>query len=137
MEKQYNGWHVLMPYQLPQKKLRELEKATDSATECGKDPLLLDFTSPTRTILQVGEVQNIVPCLKELENLLASSKIAYSDGAGARKVKIVVTKEQFKLLLANAKKLQSRHRLLSYTGPRKGCRKWRPTLSAISEEEDF
>ncbi|XP_038877794.1 uncharacterized protein LOC120070018 isoform X2 [Benincasa hispida] len=90
MEKQYNGWHVLMPYQLPQKKLRELEKATDSATECG-----------------------------------------------ARKVKIVVTKEQFKLLLANAKKLQSRHRLLSYTGPRKGCRKWRPTLSAISEEEDF
>ncbi|CAK9311766.1 unnamed protein product [Citrullus colocynthis] len=124
---------VLPCVRSPQKNLRGLGKATDSATtvvesatECGNN-----FTSPTRTSLQVGE------CLKELENLLASSKIAYSDGGGARKVKIVVTKEQFELLLANAKKLQSRHRLLSYTVPRRGCQKWRPILSAIAEEEDF
>lgn len=129
--------------QLPPKKLKTLEKATESATlvdaetELGNDPLLHYFTVPTRASLQVGEVRNVVPCLKELENLLVSSKTVYSDEAGVRKVKLVVTKEQFKLLLANAKKLQSRHRLLNYTSPRKGYREWRPTLSAISEERDF
>ncbi|KGN64995.1 hypothetical protein Csa_022837 [Cucumis sativus] len=135
---------VLPSVRSPQKKLRGLKKATElattivcSATECGNDPLLKDFKSSTKTSLQVCEVRNVVPCLKELENLLASLKIVYSDEAGAKKVKIVVTKEQFKLLLSNAKKLQYRHRLLSYTGPRKGCKNWRPTLSAISEEEDF
>lgn len=135
---------VLPSVRSPQKKLQGLKKTTGlatpivySASECGNDPLLKYCNSSTKTSLQVGEVRNVVPCLKELENLLASSKIVYSDGAGAKKVKIVVTREQFKLLLANAKKLQSRYRLLSYTGPRKGCKNWRPTLSAILEEEDF
>lgn len=134
---------VLPCVRSPQKKLRGIEKATDLATtvdsaiECCNDRLLHDFSSSTRTSLQVGEVRDVVPCLKELEKLLVSSKIAYSDGAGARKVKIVVTKEQFKLLLENAKKLQSRHRLFGYTSPRTECRKWRPTLSAISEEKGF
>lgn len=134
---------VLPCSQSPSKKVRGLGKATraattvDPATENGNDPLLHAFTLPTKVSPQIGEVQNVVPCLKELENLLVSSKITYSDGGGARKVKIVVTKEQFKLLLANAKKFQCRQRLLSYTGPRRGCKKWRPSLSVISEEQDF
>ena len=97
----------------------ELATVVDSATEQGNDPLL-----------------DVVPCLKELENLLVYLKTAYSSGGGAREVKIVVTREQFKLLLANAKKMQSAYRLLSYRGPGRGRRKWRPMLSVISEEEE-
>ena len=90
---------------------------------------------PPNTRLEPGEVYYLVPLLTQPNCPWMSLKTANHKTGKRRTIKIVVTKEQFQLLLRSTEKFLSEEiSVRSLGGFRvEGCQKWQPSLATIPE----